>query len=269
MSLGSDFTGGFQSGLAMRQQRQDKKKDELDRELRRRQMDDDLNNKTLDRELRVKALEQDAALQREGRSWQGSEADKDRAWRSNERQGAQGFTAEQQQMDRELRQKALAQDAQQSAAQLGLARSELDARRPGMAAQTRVANAQANALGQQPPKNGPVEEVTFDPTGNVTDRKMRGPLGSLGQFAQPQAEAYKSPYADAIGEAESEISKQQIAMAGGDNRTGFLNMSSRQGVVDERRQQLLRLKALDLQDRVQKGLMTQQQADEEAKRLMP
>lgn len=269
MSLGSDFTGGFQSGLAMRQQRQDKKKDELDRELRRRQLDDDLNNKTLDRELRVKALEQDAALQREGRTWQGGEADKDRTWRSGERTATQGFTAEQQQMDRELRQKALEQDAQQSAAQLGLARSELDARRPGMNAQTRVANAQANALGQQPPKNGPVEEVTFDPTGNVTDRKMRGPLGSLGQFAQPQAEPYRSPYGEAIGAAESEIAKQKIAMAGGDNRTGFLNMSSRQGVVDEQSRQLTRLKALDLQDRVQKGLMTQQQADEEAKRLMP
>ena len=269
MSLGSDFTGGFQSGLAMRQQRQDKKKDELDRELRRRQLDDDLNNKTLDRELRVKALEQDAALQREGRSWQSGEANLDRGWRTGERQGSQGFTAEQQAMDRELRRKALEQDAAQASDRMGLARAEFARNLPAVRAQTRVANAQADALGQQQPKNGPVEEVSFDPAGNVTDRKMRGPLGSLGQFAQPQAEPYRSPYGEAIGAAESEIAKQKIAMAGGDNRTGFLNMSSRQGVVDEQSRQLTRLKALDLQDRVQKGLMTQQQADEEAKRLMP
>ena len=269
MSLGSDFTGGFQSGLAMRQQRQDKKKDELDRELRRRQLDDDLNNKTLDRELRVKALDQDAALMREGRSWQSGEANLDRGWRTGERQGAQGFAAEQASLDRGMVDKRLAQDGEIARLNQIFNNRKWGTEKPAIEAQTRVANAQADALGQQQPKNGPVEEVSFDQSGNVTDRKMRGPLGSLGQFAQLQAEPYRSPYGEAIGAAESEVAKQKIAMAGGDNRTGFLNMSSRQGVVDEQNRQLTRLKALDLQDRVQKGLMTQQQADEEAKRLMP
>ena len=198
MSLGSDFTGGFQSGLAWRQQRQNKKNDELDRELRRRQLDDDLNNKTLDRELRVKALDQDAALMREGRSWQSGEADKDRAWRTGERQSAQGFTAEQQTMDRELRRKALEQDAAQASDRMGLARAEFARNLPAVRAQTRLAEAQAQALGQAQPRGGPTESVEFDPvTGEPISRKVTGPLGTV-QPLQPLQPMAQAPDAAAI-----------------------------------------------------------------------
>lgn len=198
MSLGSDFTGGFQSGLAMRQQRQDKKDKEAERELLKQRMQRDLEQQTLDRELRQKALEQDATLQREGRSWQSGEANLDRGWRTGERQGSQGFTAEQQAMDRELRRKALEQDAAQASDRMGLARAEFARNLPAVRAQTRLAEAQAQALGQSQPRGGPTESVEFDPmTGEAISRKVTGPLGTV-QPLQPLQPMAQAPDAAAI-----------------------------------------------------------------------
>ena len=198
MSLGSDLTGGFQAGLAWRQQRQDKKDKEAERELALARMQRDLEQKDLDRELRRKALEQDATLAREGWFQQAGAAERNRNWQSGERQSAQGFTAEQQAMDRELRRKALEQDAAQASDRMGLARAEFARNLPAVRAQTRLAEAQAQSLGQSQPRGGPTESVEFDPmTGEAISRKVTGPLGTV-QPLQPLQPMAQAPDAAAI-----------------------------------------------------------------------
>jgi|GEM_PF-5838736 hypothetical protein len=93
------------------------------------------------------------------------------------------------------------------------------------------------------------------------------PPGDLAKMNAPKEPAYQSPYAGEIGDAETQLAEQNAQMAGGDNRTGFLNLSSRRDVASEQTQRLVRLKALELQDKVAKGLMTREQASAEAERM--
>lgn len=80
---------------------------------------------------------------------------------------------------------------------------------------------------------------------------------------------YASPYAADIADQGRIIAREQSAMAGGDKRTGFLGIGrSRQGVVDGARRQMQQLRAMELQDMLEKGIITQQEADRRAALLM-
>ncbi|MBL9191756.1 MAG: hypothetical protein JNJ82_05315 [Opitutaceae bacterium] len=87
----------------------------------------------------------------------------------------------------------------------------------------------------------------------------------LSDINQPPRESYASPYAKAIAEAERELADQQIQMSEGDNRTAF--GFSRKGIASAQKNRWLHLKALELEDKVKKGFLTREQANNEAARL--
>lgn len=84
-----------------------------------------------------------------------------------------------------------------------------------------------------------------------------------------RAQSYRSPYADEIAGYDRQIAEQQAEMAGGDTRTGFMGVgTSRQGVIDKAKNQRLQMKALELQDLLEKGIIDQREADRRAAILM-
>ena len=111
--------------------------------------------------------------------------------------------------------------------------------------------------------------------------KIRQPLGKGGyaEFEAPvseirrlsktaAAEGYRSPVARQLADVEKQIAAQQSAIDGGDHRTGFLGLASRQDQLGNLTRERVRLQALDLQAKVKAGVLTQAEADEEADRLM-
>lgn len=83
------------------------------------------------------------------------------------------------------------------------------------------------------------------------------------------AMGYRSPHSDAIADLERQIAEQGAEIAGGDTRTGFMGVAtSRQDVIAKAQWQRLQLKALELQDQVEKGVITQEEADRRAAALM-
>lgn len=80
---------------------------------------------------------------------------------------------------------------------------------------------------------------------------------------------YSSPYAGDIADLGRQIAEQKAEIAGGDTRTGFLGIGkSRQGVIDGATQRRLQLQAMELQDMLEKGTITQEEADRRAAVLM-
>jgi hypothetical protein len=83
------------------------------------------------------------------------------------------------------------------------------------------------------------------------------------------ASNYKSPYADEIARLGSASAKQRAEIAGGDNRTGFLGVgSSRADLAATADRQRLQLKALEIKDMLESGVIDKTEADRRANALM-
>jgi len=79
-----------------------------------------------------------------------------------------------------------------------------------------------------------------------------------------RAASYRSPYADDIADLGRKIAEQQAEQDGGDNRTGFLNLTSRKSVIADATRKQRRLQALELQEMLAQGVIDQAEADRRA-----
>ncbi|HLP07952.1 MAG TPA: hypothetical protein VK178_07285 [Opitutaceae bacterium] len=85
----------------------------------------------------------------------------------------------------------------------------------------------------------------YDENGQLVKRRVPVGVGSGAPDAQP---ANKDPeamvLANEILKLQSEVGEQKKAMAEGDNRTGFLNFRSRQGVIDDAQRKIANLQRM-------------------------
>lgn len=116
---------------------------------------------------------------------------------------------------------------------------------------------------------------TPEPVASIT--QAFGPDGkSRARFTMPAADfqrtagaqAYKSPYAEDLADVGRTIAEHQAQVDGGDKRTGFLNLTSRQDLVDQAQRKQRRLQALELQDQLSKGIIDQEEADRRANLIL-
>jgi hypothetical protein len=111
--------------------------------------------------------------------------------------------------------------------------------------------------------------------------KIRQPIGKGGyaEFEAPvsevpnlarasAAEGFRSPVARQLADVEKKMAAEQAAIDSGDHRSGFMNMGSRRDTLANLERERVRLQALDLQAKVKSGVLTQEEADAEADRLM-
>jgi hypothetical protein len=105
-----------------------------------------------------------------------------------------------------------------------------------------------------------------NPNAGKTTRKV--PASSFGQMPQPKpAESYQSPYKKEIDDADAQIAENNAALAEGDKHPGWNVFSDRKDTVAEQTQRRVRLQALDIQNQLDKGLISQEEADARADRL--
>lgn len=117
-------------------------------------------------------------------------------------------------------------------------RETLDAvaRRKQLAAEVNRLNAQADyyRAGGAQGASGSGGTAEYGPDGELLKVRQRLAPGQMppmggGQALSPEDQAL----ATAIEQKQAEIGKHRVAMAQGDNRTGFLDMFSRQGEIDD------------------------------------
>jgi len=80
------------------------------------------------------------------------------------------------------------------------------------------------------------------------------------------AQTYRSPHARRIAQLDASIASEQAQIDGGDERAGMF--TKRAETVQTASRERLRLLALELEDKVRAGVLTQAEADEQADRLM-
>jgi hypothetical protein len=80
--------------------------------------------------------------------------------------------------------------------------------------------------------------------------------------------AYKSPYADDISDLGRTIAEHQSEIDSGDSRTGFLNMNSRQDIIDQAQRQRKRLQGQELQDMLANGVIDEDEANRRANLIL-
>lgn len=178
-----------------------------------------------------------------GYNWRSTEADKDRT-----------FTASQKDLDRELDR----DPGSLKNVNLGKRNLLLD---------KEIEEASARLLSYNAKPTQPMATVTapFGADGKVS---YQVPTSEIAK-QQNAPEPYASPYSAEIAKVEQDIAQQRLQMAEGDTRTGFLNLSKRTGVISKQQQKLARLRALEIQDRLEKGLISPEQADAEARKYLP
>lgn len=82
------------------------------------------------------------------------------------------------------------------------------------------------------------------------------------------AESYRSPYAPDIADAGRRIAEQQAEIEGGDKRTGFLNITSREDIIAQEKRRRRRLQAMEIQDALARGAINQAEADRRANLIL-
>ncbi len=129
------------------------------------------------------------------------------------------------------------------------------------------------------------DELAKPPVAPVPTAKVRQPIGPKGaggyaEFEAPvdqvpnlarsaAAEGWRSPYTKQLATLEKTIADEQAALDNGDTRTGFMGVgTSRADTVAKAQRERLRLQGLELQDKVRVGILTQEEADAEADKLM-
>lgn len=95
------------------------------------------------------------------------------------------------------------------------------------------------------------------------------PVGEVPSLAAASAApAYKSPFGRRIADLDKIIAAESAAIEGGDRRKGILNMTSREGILQNAQSEKLKLLALELEDKVRAGVISPEEADAEADRLL-
>jgi hypothetical protein len=83
------------------------------------------------------------------------------------------------------------------------------------------------------------------------------------------AAAYKSPYGDRVADLDAKISEHEAELGAGDERSGFLGLGgSRKEAVEKLKRQRLGMRAMELRDMVDQGVLTQEEADRRANHLL-
>ncbi len=146
-----------------------------------------------------------------------------------------------------------------------LSRRDYEAERlRGMRLQNEALAAKANAPAQAPTAR---VRQPFGPGGKGF-AEYDLPVADLGQLTASPAQPYKSPYAGDIARLGKTIADEQAEIAGGDTRSGFMNMTSRADTVSKAQAQRANLLLMELEDKVRSGVLSQEDADAEADRLL-
>lgn len=125
------------------------------------------------------------------------------------------------------------------------------------------------------PAQPPPAEPLAPPTAKITQAFGEGGRSKM-QFDAPLSEAkqmtgaasYKSPYAEEIAGLSSQIAEHQSEIEGGDTRFGFLGVgSSRKDAIETAKRKERRLRALELKDMFDKGIIDEEEADRRAARI--
>lgn len=115
-----------------------------------------------------------------------------------------------------------------------------------------------------PPPTARVTQAFGD--GGKSKATFDVPMSDLQKTMRP---AYRSPYESQIADLGNTIADNQAEIEGGDTRTGFLGIgTSRQDVISKAKRQRLQLQAMELQDQLQKGYITQDEADQRANQYL-
>ncbi|HTO05205.1 MAG TPA: hypothetical protein VL069_15960 [Opitutus sp.] len=112
---------------------------------------------------------------------------------------------------------------------------------------------------------GPMAEVTHKYGDG--ESKFRVPIAEA-RLRGSEA-AYQSPYAAKIESLGNTIANNEGEMAGGDQRTGLFNLKSRADQVSNATAQRTRLQYLEINDQLEKGLISPEEADRRASLLLP
>jgi hypothetical protein len=259
--LAQGLDTGFRVGAEARENKKKRERDEAQAKAER-EMRMDLQARQLAQQQRLQELDQlfrgtegekdrtfrtgervgsetfQGGLADKDRIFRSSEADKDRGFRTGEREAGQTFTAGQSQLDRDARQvsldKELTQRGQLTATDQALREKEFGYK----ASPTNPLNKYYDAL---------------------ATAQAGAPLGEM---------AATTPYSSKISELEKQISEQKLEQATGDQRTGLFNWKSRDSVVDDSQQQILKLKGLELQHLVESGAISREEAARRAAKLL-
>lgn len=253
---GDSFINGFSAGQDMRDRRLRRQQEALDRTTRSQELEAERQLKLRmaadgmahEDNLTNRRLKAEADRLASSQLFGQSEAERDRAWRAGEGTRQREWEAEQ------ILKRLQAENS------TDLPRNRL------IEAQIKEAEARAGAY--QAKAEPTAELETMSPDGQTKIRTRIPAAEALGKLA-PATPVTSSPYSSAIADAERVIAENRMAQADGDNRTGILNWKSRSGVIDENQRRLARLKALEIQSRLESGQITQEQADQESKKFLP
>jgi hypothetical protein len=239
--IGDGFTQGLSLGIAARDRKKQREQDEA--------------RMALEATRYKNQLEAQKTLQDEQLKRHAEERKADREFQA-QRDAAQS-TARFAEQD-----KALTADAAREAARLKQRGNEV--------AMTQIGNTLGSFRkmvdAHKPPMARLVRDVDpNDPTAGKLSYDV--PMEEATQPKRAPADPYVSPYAKDISDAEGQIAQNNAALAEGDKHPGWNILTDRKDTVGEQSQRLLRLKALELHDKVSKGLISQEQADAEAERL--
>jgi len=239
--IGEGFTQGLSLGIAARDRKKQREQDEA--------------RMTLEAKRYQNQLEAQKALQDEQLKQRAEERKADREFQKelNATQSTARF-AEQD--------KALQADAAREAARLKSHDNEV--------AMTRIGNTLGGFRKMVAAHKPPMARLTrdVDPNDPAAGKySYEVPVEEAMQPKQQPATPYQSPYQKDIDDAESQIAQNNAALAEGDKHPGWNLFVDRKDTTNEQSQRLLRLKALELHDKVSKGLISQEQADAEAERL--
>lgn len=260
MSWGNSFAAGFEvtsrARLERKRQAADERRGEVERDLRQRALDSDAQKWKEEREQRDRLEAARNALLREQLDGVAARYGQERTDREADP------TNRLNRAKAELELATLSRPSAPPAPPDELA----DLTRQRDIAQRKREIAAISAPAAQPaPPPPPMAKVTQKMGDTTVVRDMpatdleRG-FGALG---------YKSPHEEDVAELDRQIAEQQAEMAGGDMRTGFLGVgSSRQDIVAKANRQRLALKARELQDMLERGVIDQAEADRRAALLM-
>lgn len=114
-------------------------------------------------------------------------------------------------------------------------------------------------------REGPTAEIT-EKFGENSTARFKVPIADAQRLSREGQ--YRSEYAGKIAQLGDQIATQQAELESGDERTGFLNLKSRKDEIGRAKSQQVRLQALEIQDMVNKGVISPEEGDRRAAGLL-
>ncbi len=254
--IGEGFTAGLEWGRRWRSDRDEKKMNQARLELEARRHDELLKAQ---RETELRRMQHDAEMLGKKQGFDAEQGGIDRSWRSGESAAERAVRISEAQADRAFRggenDKTLKQRKIETDAEAAWREKQLEMQR--------------NAMSARDPNLATFEQPLDPNNPNGGKVSFKAPMSELAKMKPVAGDPYVSPYAKDIADAEKLMVEQEAQMAEGDMRGGFMGLQKRSGLAGEQKNRLARLKALELQDMVQKGMITQEEADARAKRYLP